>query len=256
MKLNPNNDIVRAIYAFIGQKIEEVRKDLVKAESRRKAEEDTRRLAKQASEIADVINEDFQEFRHRVTKVKALSTGAVDRGRPSIGEGDGEELRAGNEVHAKMISEIGAVGSPGSGGGGGGTLPPFRNPLVEPTENGQKLGKPSATKGERLKSSGGFRVEFKNMGSESHRAQYEHDTRTIFINLDHPQLVAAKGSADVTEPLFKRLSYEVAFSEYAIALARELQEEYLEPSDAIFDIRETLNRVARKAARLYAETAR
>jgi hypothetical protein len=53
--------------------------------------------------------------------------------------------------------------------------------------------------------------------------------------------------------MFRRLAYEIAFTEYAIALAVELdaQGHYIDPSDPIFDIRETLNRVARKAASLY-----
>jgi hypothetical protein len=56
------------------------------------------------------------------------------------------------------------------------------------------------------------------------------------------------------DPVFKRLAYEVAFSEYAVALAVELEKrgEYIDPSDPIVDIRETLNRVARQAAPLYA----
>lgn len=93
------------------------------------------------------------------------------------------------------------------------------------------------------------------MGAESHRAHYARDDRTIYVNLDHPQLVAAKGASSVEEPVFRRLAYEVAFSEYAIALASELaaRDEYIDPSDPIVDIRETLNRVARRAVALYSE---
>jgi len=58
----------------------------------------------------------------------------------------------------------------------------------------------------------------------------------------------------VEDAVFRRLAYEVAFAEYAVALASELasRDEYLDPSDPIVDIRDTLNRLARKAARLYA----
>ena len=46
---------------------------------------------------------------------------------------------------------------------------------------------------------------------------------------------------------------EVAFSEYAIALASELAaaEQYIDINDPIFDIRDTLNRISRSAAGLY-----
>jgi hypothetical protein len=71
--------------------------------------------------------------------------------------------------------------------------------------------------------------------------------------LDHPQIAAAKGLGSQDQAAFRRLAYEVAFSEYAIALASELaaRDEYLDPSDPIVDIRDTLNRVARKSASLY-----
>jgi hypothetical protein len=64
---------------------------------------------------------------------------------------------------------------------------------------------------------------------------------------------AARGAASVEDPTFRRLAYEVAFTEYAIAISYELgnRGEYSEWSDPIFDIRETVNRLARKGARLY-----
>ena len=93
------------------------------------------------------------------------------------------------------------------------------------------------------------------MGAEFPRALYAREDRTIYVNLEHPQLVAALGVGDIDDPVFRRLAYEVAFSEYAIALASELEGRghYIDPSEPIFDIRETLNRLARKAALLYSE---
>ena len=92
------------------------------------------------------------------------------------------------------------------------------------------------------------------MGDAESRAKYVREERTIYVNLDHPQISAAKGRSGIEDPVFRRLAYEVAFAEYAIALASELaaQEEYIEPTDPIFDIRDTLNRMARRAASLYA----
>jgi hypothetical protein len=98
-------------------------------------------------------------------------------------------------------------------------------------------------------------VKFDFMGAESHRAKYVSGERTIYLNLDHPQLAAAKGTGPVDDPVFRRLAYEVAFSEYAIALAMELAQldgYYIDPTDPIFDIGETLNRLARRGAHLYA----
>ena len=91
------------------------------------------------------------------------------------------------------------------------------------------------------------------MGSDRPRAKYENDERTIYINLDHPQLKAAKSLGGVNEPTFRRLSYEVAFSEYALGLAYLMddQGQYIDTFEPIRDIRETLNRISRSAARLY-----
>lgn len=100
---------------------------------------------------------------------------------------------------------------------------------------------------------GGFKVDFVSMGSEENRATYASIERTIYINLDHPQLVAAKGNGTIEEPTFKKLAYEVAFTEYSIALAAELNSngDYIDISEPILGIRETINRVARKIAYFY-----
>ena len=91
------------------------------------------------------------------------------------------------------------------------------------------------------------------MGKNEARARYVSDERTIYINIDHPQLIAAQSERSIDDPLFIRISYEVAFTEYAIALAAELNanDEWIDPSDPIISIRETINRIARKASNLF-----
>ncbi len=247
MRLNPENDLVRTLYAFIGQRVEEVRRALAEEDKKRKSEEEMKRLARQAAEIARVINEDFDAFRQQVAKVRAKTTGGIDSYR-STGNGGGEDgdILFGNELPAEI------VGPPVYGDGPVKPGPP-RPPVVTPADpKAEKLGRPAGGSGGR-KPQGGFRVQFKAMGAESHRALYERDDRTIYINLEHPQLVAAIGVGTIDDPVFLRLAYEVAFSEYAIALASELEGRghYIDPSDPIVDIRLTLNRVARKAASMY-----
>ena len=99
-------------------------------------------------------------------------------------------------------------------------------------------------------------MDFEKIGPDQPRTIYRRDMRTIFINLEHPQIAAALGSGSVDNLSFRRLAYEVAFSEYAIALASELaaQDEYNEPTAPIFDIRDTLNRMAKRAVALYADS--
>jgi hypothetical protein len=91
------------------------------------------------------------------------------------------------------------------------------------------------------------------MGRDNDRSQYVPDERAIYINLDHPQVAAARGHGSEEDPTFRRLCYEIAFTEYAVALAYEManRDEYLEPSEPVADIRAHINRLARRAASLY-----
>jgi hypothetical protein len=252
MQLNPSNDLVRTIYAFVGQKVDLVRRELVKAERQRRASEEAKKLASQAEAIEKVINEDFYDFRGRVARAKAKGGSGFDSGAIAHGGSEPDVLSSGSEISAEFISPN---GDPGSEGGKrtGGTEPRKLTPQVSAVPEGEKVAQPAGGKDSRLTSRGGFRVEFKQMGAEEVRAFYDEQQRAIHVNIDHPQLVAAQGANSIEDPLFKRLACEVAFSEYAIALAHELERggEYIDTSDPIVDIRETINRIARKAAHLY-----
>jgi len=255
MRLNSNNELVQVILSFVGEKLEEVRRELAKKEKERRASEEARRLANQASEIALLINEDFDAFRQKLARVKAKAAGAVDSGPATQDAGSSDEdLIFGDKLPANVV---GPIGDPGQGDGArkGGVEPSNLRPQVTPgPEDAPTVGEPAGGVGPQKKSRGGFQVRFQNMGEDSHRAKYVRDERTIYINLDHPQLTAARGTLPVEDISFRRLAYEVAFAEYAIALASELaaRDEYLDPSDPIVDIRETLNRLARRASALYA----
>jgi hypothetical protein len=71
--------------------------------------------------------------------------------------------------------------------------------------------------------------------------------------LDHPQIAAALQLTNTEDAVFRRLAYEVAFTEYAIALASELAGTgyFLDVMEPVTEIRETVNRLARSAAALY-----
>jgi len=253
MRLNPSNELVQFIYAFINQSIEQVRRELVDREKKRKAGEDARRLAAEAAEIARFINEDFNSFRDRISKIRSRSPGNVDLTLSKVGDlASGTDALFGTDIPAEITSAGGGTGAEG-GDGGCGTEPRLLMPEVEPTPTGEKQGRRASAQSARTSPRGGFNVEFQPMGSEERRATYSPDERTIYLNLEHPQLVAARGNSGIQEPMFRKLAYEVAFTEYAIALSSELAQrgEYLDPSDPIYEIRETVNRLARRGASLY-----
>ena len=251
MRLNPNNALVGAIHAFAGQKIEIVRRELLEVERQRKAGEEARRLNKQASEIAVIINQDFRDFQQRVAKARAKAWGS-DAGASGAGDEDDSLFIAGDTLPARPFDSTGEETSPGQISGEK-EAARQRDPLLQGDENASLQGAAAGASGENRSARGGFAVEFRNIGEAAPRAEYKRDARTIYINLDHPQFVAARSLGSTEDAAFRRLAYEVAFSEYAIALASELaaRDEYLEPSDVIVDIRETLNRVARHGAALY-----
>ncbi len=258
MKLNPDNAVVQAIYAFIGPHIETVRKKLVEANREFKATEESKRLRDEATKIESIINSDFDSFRRKLQKVRAASAGAgfdvSEEEAGSRGTGEDDFLYGGDEP-ATITAEAGEVGKTKGGPGPKNGGPPRRlNPVVEPDADGEAKGHSESAAGEKPRRRGGFTIEFKELGVDSARAEYSSEHRTIYVNLDFPQIAAAKRGHGHEDPVFKRLAYEVAFSEYAVALAVELERrgEYLDPSDPIVDIRETLNRVARQAAELYA----
>ena len=262
MRLNPSNELVQAVYAFIGQKVEEVRRKLADAERQRRAGEEARKLKEQAEEIARVINEDFDAFRQRIAKAKAKAVGGLDHMEAQLEVGkDADDLLFGSELPAEVTAPISGPGVSDGGDGPDGppdVEPPDFRPRVTPgSPEAEKKGRLAGGTANKPKPRGGFQVRFEPMGIESYRAVYIRDERTIYVNLDHPQLAAAQGAGSVEDPVFRRLAYEVAFCEYAVALASELaaRDEYLDPSDPIVDIRETLNRVARKGASLYSLTA-
>jgi hypothetical protein len=230
-----------------------MRKELVHKEKQRREGEEARRLAAEATEIARFINEDFDAFRDRVSKTRARAPGLVD---PVVGASDlagpAEDMSIGTEVPASVTDGHGGPGAEGGDGASGGN-PRLLMPQVKPDPDGDRKGRAANTGAKPRHKRGGFGVEFQAMGKEERRATYAPDERTIYINLEHPQIVAARGSGDTEQPTFRRLAYEVAFTEYAIALSSELAQrgEYLDPSDPIYEIRETVNRLARRGAALY-----
>lgn len=258
VKLNPDNELVRVIYAFIGPKLEKVRKQLVEAQREHRASEEAKRLRQEANKIESIINTDFDSFRRRLQKVRAASAGTgfdlSEEEKAGGGSGDDDFLFGGDEPATKT-AETGAIGKTQPGKGNAKTKLPRRlNPIVEPDEQGEARGHREASEDGKPRQRGGFHIEFDYQGVESARATYVSEKRTIYVNLEHPQIAAARQGRGVEDPVFRRLAYEVAFSEYSVALASELENrgEYLDPSDPIVDIRETLNRVARQAADLYA----
>lgn len=111
----------------------------------------------------------------------------------------------------------------GSGNGGGELAP---KAVKDP--DGDKAAKSRDTnrgKRQRLEPKGTFRVVPKAMGPSAPRAYYASTYLTIYVNTDHPQILAA---GDESSPEFKILLAECAASEFALALT-EMRIEHGDP---------------------------
>ena len=265
MTLNKKNPVVQVLHAFIGRQVEIVRKQLVQRDSERRKSEQARKLQTEASKIAEIINKDFDDFSAKLKTAQAKIEGTVDTTmRKLLGDGSEDLLVTGDEINAVVDK----LSGPALDETGDEEFVPSDEDnvidenekrrsvtLSETSEESDRRAKPAAGKKRKNPKSGGFRVDFKDGGEAAPRATYDADTRTIWINLEHPQIATALKTGGVDDVRFKRLAYEVAFSEYSIGLIQELNSihYYYDIPDAIYAVRETLNRISRAGAQLYAD---
>jgi hypothetical protein len=253
MQLNRSNELVQSIFAFVGASVERVRRGLVEEERKRRQTQEAKKLRREADEIARIINADFENVRARIARVRSRKKAARDL-LDEVTEASDDQatyVLGGEEPVVEILELIGAPKPPTPPG-------PEPNPrqLFERAEgNSDVLGhRADETRRQAQRTRGGFSVEFRSIGVAELRAKYERDERTIYINLDHPQIKSAIGLGSTESIEFRRLSYEVAFTEYAIALAREmiLAGEYYDMEEPVMELRDTIDRLTRAAAHLYA----
>lgn len=253
-ELNANNEVVAAIYRFIGPSIDKIRRQLVDRERERAKSEEAQRLARQANKIAEILSEDFAAFQAKLRRAQSVVTGR-DIGTqiaPTADENDGPLVEGGPDLADPISLDSTEEGS-GEEPETSGPAPELPRP-VQPNEKGKTTGRPSGGTGQSRKPSGGLHVEHQNLGQEDRRGKYVPDRRTIIINLEHPQVEAAYKLGGPDEPAFVRLTWEVVITEYAVALVEELADvgQYQYFNEPFFDIREHVDRVSRQLTSLYA----
>ncbi len=261
LRLNPAHLVAIALTSFVGASLETVRAAIV--DESRKAKEDVvaARLAAQAEEIAKVLNEDLATQSERIaamanvrqrTRLAAEAAGPEHADSMSVSTGGLPGVIDGVLGHHDEKAE--AVDEPnrqdgGSHGGPGGEL---ASASAHADPGGDVGVAPAGDRGSK-RPRGGLTIEYTNNGSDSDRSEWDKERRVIQVNLDHPVVKAARASDD-DERAFRRLSYEIAFTQYALAMA-DLQyerDDALTASDAMFEVRDALRRIWARAALLYA----
>lgn len=250
-KLNAANPVVAELYAWIGACIDDVRRRLVEKDRERRRTAEAKRLQQEADRIADILNKDFDAWRSEFRK-------AAGRLGKDLGHfvGVGEEATEILPGPGDLASNLQMTG-PADQGGKKGEGPGREGEQDRPGSGlrpGASTGSGSGGSGsDRRRRAGGFAIQYNQETEGERRSRYEEETRTIYINLDHPQIAAAK-AVGVESRAFQQLSYEVAFTEYALALPMEMaraQGDIFDAQDALVEARFTLDRIARLGASLY-----
>jgi len=254
LQLNLEHPVAKVLVGFIGSKLEQVRAELVLRAKEARRGEQARRLEIQAQKIAELLNQDFNFMRDRLTNIRAV---AARSGTAGARFGN---ARGGDDAPDSWVSgtqEPGKVEATDKGrakGSGGGRTAPAVPAAGSPDKSGRDPVDPVGNSdGTQRRPRGGFQVDYRNLGRSADRSLYDDLSLSILINLDHPVVSAALAGGGIEDSGFRRLSYEIAFSEYAIALGHELlkQDPNMNGDDLLFEVRRSLNRVAASAAALY-----
>lgn len=246
--LNPQNPVVVVLLGWLYKELEYVREEQVEKERERRAQAATKQLEKEADRIAKIINDDFAlqelelELKRKVAKRsggKSVSEMIDDAGELWPGDGDMPtpwEQTGSEHGDGKKGEEAGEGDEPRPG------------PTVRPgNEPGTKK---ETQEGSGKKRRAVFSIDFYYGTEKAARSRYDAETKTIFINLDHPQVSYAyeMGGKKVNARQFREICYEIAAVEYAIVLPHEKVEkdEMYNASDALYDVRDTVNRIIRR----------
>jgi hypothetical protein len=260
LQLNVRHPVCAVLVPFIASKLEEVRLIQVRRLQEARKTEQARRLEQEANRIAELLNRDFETVVSRLDGIRSAAANSTSGSVGRVGAGGAAGSDTGAFVEGVQVAaNVDAMDAPADDRGSADTRQneaPILPKRASPDPRGQSGADQAGGEGSKKRPRGGFKVAYRALGEKEHRSKYDPATLTILINLDHPAvrnaLAAANGS---TEDLsFRRLSYELSFTEYSLALGYEwIQRDPQVPADdVLYDIRFALNRVSVAAASLYA----
>ena len=253
MRLNDRNPVATELLIFVSQCLEKARGELVEQSKQARKREEARRLSKEASKIADILNRDFKDVSEKLREVRSATKTRVQSAKGRFGESDNGGGETDDWVEGGDTPGVVARTTGSGTGEGTGRPAPDVAASGQPDDRATDRVQPAGGAHGNRKPKGGFNVQFEHLGKESDRSQYDPNRLTILINLDHPVIANAMRTHGVEHTVFRRLTYEVAFSEYAMAFGYEVANEDpdIPADDLLFDIRNTLHRISRSAAGLY-----
>jgi hypothetical protein len=257
LKLNPANPVAAVLIGFIGYHLDQVRKGLVEDQRKRRGEQQFQQLEAAAAGIARLLNEDLSSVADRLADIKAMRrrAGHVAEAGSSGGGSDTDAWVEGDD-EAGLLDVPPRHGSTTVAEPKGREAPDLARP-GHPDPDGTDRVSPRGGDEAKPRPRGGLQVQFQNLGEDQDRSVYDPASKVIFINLDHPMVAAALGIGGVDDLAFRRLSYEIAFGQYALAVSQEFlkRDPDLTADDVLFEVRDAMRRITRKATNLYQATA-
>ena len=250
-QLNRANPLVVTLLGWIGNHVEEVRKHLVQEEEERKRSEQFKKLQASSKEIEKILNEDFTNIIDQYELARKVNAGKSIK--LSTKEGAEGDTLPGDGL---LPSRWQTAGHESGDGKSDGILPPGEGEVPRPhgpnLVEGNQTGSPKEKDNKatpRKQSRGVFSIQWVNGSPEEERSEYKKEERTIYINLNHPQVKAAQKASNgsLESRQFREIAYEIAVVEYAIAVQYERAEnEELDTFDALYEVGSIIDRVSRK----------
>jgi hypothetical protein len=218
----------------------------------RRKEQQFQELDETARRIADLLNKDLLEVARRFAELKAMR-----KREGEVARAGGTAAGAGNSVWVEGDAEPGILDpmdSPGEA-----TAEPKDREKPDLVRGGQRdeagddRVRAAGDSGQAKRPRGGLVVRYDNLGEDYDRSHYEDKSKEIVINLDHAAVKAALAVGGVDDVAFQRLSYEIAFTQYSLAVAQEMlnRDPHLTADDTLYEVRDTLRRITRLGAQLY-----
>lgn len=247
-KMNRAHPGVIALLFWIQECVKRVQKELSLAVREERKTEEAQRLREHARKIASLLNSDFSDILDELDELRQI-TGRKRRRAMQSDSGSSVLPGEGSEP-----SDFVESGQP-HGNGKRGTSPPGDGDTERPgpgLKPGKGQGQSAELKqeGTRKRSRGIFGIEFAHQTSAERRSKYDRETRTIYINLDHPQVSSVLGQSDrgVDSPFFLQLVFDIAAVEYAQALQFERLDsgEEFDAGEAVYSIGEIIERLSRR----------
>jgi hypothetical protein len=253
MRLNYDHPTAAALLGFIGSSMEQVRALLVEEARQMRRQADAKRLAKEAEQIAQLLNEDLKDVNDRIGEMHNLRKRANAVANAGEEEGEDEPAFIEGSTQPGTLDEPVPADPDGESNAHGSDVAMLAS--GKPESTGGDLVDETGSKGSRKRRTGGLRVEYLHLGQDEERSHYDPEQSIIIINLDHSMVAAAlKLDGNEASTAFRRLSYEIAMTEYAMVVAKRLyvMDPGLSGDDVLFEVRDALRRVTSRAAGLYA----